>query len=240
MKDFETGSDDRLLVKNPDPDYRLDPALVQEWIRGTKTHNGIAFVESEGATDKIFNFVTKEGDASETTPPILLVVFVGGGSTNYQIAADGTFIEDGNTTANLPVADGEVRRIQIPVDLSGFDTKTLLHDAQLTLRIDTLGTVGQEDLFVTLYRPSGSDPTSLLTGADIATIFASGTVVTFPVRAEVEIFLADSLLNHGFVLKYTLEGATPRRLEFFGSNAPDSLKPSYRLIFSEPAKFPKP
>lgn len=240
LTDPDTGSGDRLLVKNPINDYRLDPALVQEWIRGTKTHNGIAFVETEGSTDKVFDFATKE--SSGTTDPFLRVVFAGGDPSNYAIVADGTFVEDDNTTPSPAIADGETRRIHFPIDLSAFSTELLLHNAELVFHVDTTKVIGG-DLNVSLYRPTSSTPPGLLDGDDVGFIDLKPTpeIITpfrFNVRAELEAFLADPSTNHGFVLRFTLEGANPRRLGIYGSAAPDSLKPSLRLIYSEAADFP--
>ena len=236
----DQGVVDRLLENNPTPDYRLDPALVQRWIRATE-HNGLAIVENEGTTNKVLQFTAQENSASDATDPFVFVWFTDGTSSNYTIMDDGTYHVDNNPVTSLPLSDAEVRRVWLPIDLSGFDTKTLLHDASLTVSFDTMTTIGSIS-GISLYTPGSSDPDDpdILDGDEVGVRVPEedATSITFNVRVPVEAFLADSTLNNGFVLRFSSEGASPRRVEFFDSTSPIELVPSYRFIFSGAATFP--
>lgn len=230
---------DRILQSSTT--YTLPPALVQAWIRGDSVHNGIAIVlkDTAAVSDKIYG--TRE-NSNEDLRPFLRVFFVGGDQSGFKVKADGSVMKELSQTTDLRLSDGVTRRVYLPADLAAFDEKTLLHDAKLVLHVvPNSSTTGDE--LVLVYAPTSSSVGSsgILSGDALSPIILPGTAKTieFSIRKLVERFIADSATNHGFVVRYQGEGISARRVDFYGSSAPDSLRPRMRFTFSEPPAFPK-
>ncbi|UCG50416.1 MAG: hypothetical protein JSW58_09380 [Candidatus Latescibacterota bacterium] len=224
--------------------YSLPPKLVEDWIKGEKSHNGMAVVLDDPTTDRRFQFATRQ-NADSGLRPRLNVFFESGDEKSYPMVVDGTFSIELFTSSNLLLSDGVIRRVYVPVDLSFFDPKTLLHDARLVLNTVPLSTVGT-DRSVTLYAPKSTnlDDPGVLTGTAVAPQLlppdsAFVVQVVFPIRNIVTTFLAEEKTKGALVLQYASEGIGVRRSEFFTSSSPDSLKPSMIFTFSSAPEFAK-
>jgi hypothetical protein len=220
--------------------YTLSNALVQAWIRGTTTHYGMAIVLEDTTTTKQLVYGTHE--ALSSLRPFLRVTFTDQTEKNYNVAADGMLVKPLTTTSNLLLSDGYTRRIYLPVDLSTFKPDVLLHDARLVLNVVPDSWTGG-DVAVTLYAPKSSDISSadVLSGTTVATTFVDITAGTLslPIRTIISTFLGDPTTNHGFVLRYAVEGTSVRQMEFYASAAADSVKPILEFTFSGAPQFKK-
>jgi hypothetical protein len=223
--------------------YSLPPMLVEEWIKGTTPHNGIAVVLNDTTTTKQLLFGAIEGE--ETIRPRIRVVFTDGGEpTNYPAIADGTFVEELDPPLELRLSDGLTRRLFVPVNIDSINiiTNALLHAAKLVLNIVPSSSVGG-DRAVTLYVPNSTvigDP-EILTGMDIAgsIINPESGRLEIPVRATLEDFLSEGGSGHGFVLRFSLEGTEIRRTDFYSSGASLNLRPRLELTYSRAPEFPR-
>ncbi len=215
-------------------EYALPPLLVQAWIRGDSTHNGIAIVLNDPTTTREMTFATR----TNSDNPFLRVLFSDATQTSYRFLADGTFAQDLSTTSDLRVSDGDTKRAYLPVPLSGLATEIILHQAKLVLHIASASEAQNQ---VDLYAPADSvvGSTGILKGTSVTSQLADTSgVVEFSIRNIVASFLADPSKNHGFVVRYLQEGNSNRRIDFFSSAAPDSLKPRMVFTYSTPATFP--
>ena len=220
--------------------YTLPTALVQDWIRGVKTHHGLAVVITPGTTDKQLLMGARENSADDRRP-ILEVNFTDGHSTLYKISDDGTFVESVNPTTNLVLSDGYIRRIHLPLDLTPIDPDLLIHDAKLILNYVPSSSLGS-DFSVFLYSPNSDNPlgTDIWTGQAVMSgvvDFMTGRVV-LPVRIILLLMLGGKEDNNGFALRFMGEGSELRQVEFYTS-ASDSLGPRIELISSQPPEFDK-
>ncbi len=223
-------------------EYPLDPAVVQAWLRGERPNNGLAVVLTDTTTVKRMAFASTQNVGSALRPT-LRVTFTDTTMASYPMAADGTFSIERFTTSNRLLSDGVSRRVYVPVDLRFFDRRTLLNDARLVLHMVPGSTTGG-DLAVTLYAPSSADinDPGVLKGTSVTATFLpsdSLPVLTLPIRNIVSQFLADENYQTALVLRYSLEGTSIRRTEFYTGSAPDSLKPSLRFTFSTAPEFGK-
>jgi len=218
--------------------YTLPPALVQQWIRGERDHNGLAVVlDSPVDTTRLFFKATEQG---EDNRPTLTVNFTNGDLSTYLMKADGTYAKELYSTENLLLSDGETRRVLIPVDLTAFDPNTLVHEARFEIHYvpDTmLGT----DLSVALYAPASTDTTDpdVLSGTAVAAAVMDedAGVLSFSIRNILSTLIAKGTDENALVLRYFNEGAAVRRAEFYGSGAADSLAPSFTFTYSKAPDF---
>ncbi|UCH84525.1 MAG: hypothetical protein JSW50_02190, partial [Candidatus Latescibacterota bacterium] len=151
----DTGTNiDRVMTSFPS-EYPLEASTVQGWIRGNKPNNGLAVVLNDPTTTKRLEYATTQNlDAG--LRPTLRVRFTDNTETSYPIGADGTFCIERFTTTNLLLSDGVTRRVYVPLDLTFFDPRILMHDANLILRMVPETTTGG-DLTVALYAPNSTD-----------------------------------------------------------------------------------
>jgi hypothetical protein len=158
------------------------------------------------------------------------------------MGADGTFCIERFTTTNLLLSDGVTRRVYVPLDLSGFDSRILMHDANLVLRMVPGSTTGG-DLAVTLYAPEGTDinDPGILTGIPVTATFLNpdSGILMLPIRNIASRLIAEERFEAALVLQYTVESRSIRRTEFYPGSAPDSLKPTYQFTFSTAPEFGK-
>lgn len=228
-----TGQNDRTMQSSPRT-YTLPDTLVQQWIQG-KSQNGIAIVLNDTTTTTRLPF----GTSTNSEYPYLKAFFSDQTDTTYYFAANGTFTKDLAPTSNLRLSDGDTRRIWLPVDLSTFDTQTILHQAKLVLHV-VPGSATETGGTVELYSPTDSvaGGSGIGSGQTIARAQLDSDVVVFSIRTVIAAFIADSTLNHGLALKYYPEGNSIRRIEFYSSSAPDSLRPQMEFTFSTAPTFP--
>jgi len=223
-----------------DPTYGLPPALVQEWIRGDRPHNGIAVVldDPSDTTRLVFQATERGADLR----PTLKVIFTNNDESTYVMSADGTFVKELYSTSNLLLSDGVTRRVFIPVDLSGFDPNTLVHEAKLVLHIVPDSFLGG-DLSVTLYAPESADidDPDVLEGTLVTStvMTTKSDAVSFSIRNILAILLSKKKEDNALILRYTNEGTSIRRAEFYGSGAAGGLEPSFTFTYSKAPEFRK-
>jgi hypothetical protein len=217
-------------------EYSLPPGLVQDWIRGTQPHNGIAIVLNDTTTTREMTFATRSADDY----PFLRVLFTDASQSSYPLLADGTFVEDLSTTTELRLSDGDTKRIYLPVRLSGLPRHIMLNQARLIIHVVSLSASDTLDA-VELYAPADSvvGSAGILRGTAVSSRVIGGSgVVSFSIRNIVSSFLARPETNHGFVVRYVPEGNSIRRIDFFSSAAADSLKPRMVFTYTLPPDFP--
>lgn len=218
--------------------YELPDQLVQDWIRGDQTHNGIAVVTNQSG-NKIVRFGAREG----ADAPSLLVVFANNDLTTYPVSDDGTFVTALKPPNDLGVGDGRIRRVLLPFNIGGVDSTILIHSALLEIHTVPSSSSGG-DVTATLYAPENldiSDP-GIVQGALISTqtIDLVNNRVRFPVSNILADFIASGRDNQGFVVQYALEKTSNRQIEFYGSSTADSLRPVIILTISNAPTFPRP
>jgi hypothetical protein len=221
--------------------YSFPPQLVQDWIRDDDSHNGIAVVLDDTTTTTRLAFASKE-NGSSALEPVLRVIFKSGGPSTYRMEVDGTFVRDLAVTPNLLLSDGVSRRVYIPIDLTVFDPRTLVHEAKLVLHLVPDSFLGG-DFSVTLYAPETADvgDPDVLTGTAVtaAVLDPGSDVVRFSIRNILSRLISEGKKENALVLRYSSEGTSIRRAEFFTSSAPDSLRPSLTFTYSTAPKFPE-
>ena len=204
-------------------------------------HNGFAVILNDPlVTDTEMQFGARD-NAAHDLRPFLKVFFSDGSESSYFMGADGTFVTALAPPANLTLGDGLVRRVFVPVDLSGFDPTTLLHEVTFTLHIVPLTFTGG-DLNVRIYAPDKADPNdpAVLTGQRVSSNSLNLELgkVQFSVRNIVTDWIAATNPEAAFVLQFSSEGSDARQIEFYTGEAADSLKPSLNLTISDAPEFP--
>jgi hypothetical protein len=214
--------------------YELPPALVQGWIRGDSTNNGIAIVYARAADEALLMY-SREG----IEPPSVTAFFGDGTQTNYSVSDDCIYVRPMATTSNLIISDGFVRRMYFPIDLSQVRDSAAVHKAGVVFNL-VPGTVTGTDQRVLLYVPGSSDPASeeFLTGRNVtaSTIYPDSTVLELPLTNVFLLILSGELANNGFVLMYDNENSDVRQAEFYGSDDA-ALRPEVFIVYSTPADF---
>ncbi|MFQ5510969.1 MAG: hypothetical protein ACE5EO_03885 [Candidatus Krumholzibacteriia bacterium] len=237
---FNSGAIDRTMEVGT-TQYALEPSLVESWI-DSSWHNGIAIVVMDAITNQELAWESSDKDS---TGLFLRVKFADNSQSFHRTVTgvDATFFKSLAPVTNLRVSDGETRRVFLPIDLTGVGSDTLLHDARLAVTIvPGAGDGGVHS--VTLYAPLSSDENNsgFLFGTAVSTVLFDAdkiSVIRFPVRSIVEDFIANPGSNNGLVLQFTFEGASTRRIEFYGSGSGPGLGPLLSLTFSNSPRFPR-
>ena len=234
--DPTNGSADRTLQTLP-REYPLPPALVQGWVRDEVDRNAIAILYPDDVNDRIATFKALEAARDR---PQLIVQYVGGTSSIFRDNADATFVRPAANTSHLVISDGYVRRIHFKLPLDRLTDRSAVHSARVRLYIvpgSTLGTSPNLIVFI----PKSSDPTSVdFTQGQLVTTVkyqASADYMEFTATNAIALMLQGTLDNNGFVVRYDAENSKLRQVEFYGSNAPDSLRPRLLITSSTPADF---
>jgi hypothetical protein len=229
---------DRLMKAFPRT-YSLPPGLVQDWIRGDAAHNGMAVVLTDTTSTMRLSFGSKE-NADSGVQPLLRVFFTTGDESVYRMSADGTFARDLTVTDHLRLSDGGARRVYVPIDLDLFDPETLVHEARLILHVVPESFVG-EDFLLTLYAPPTSDigNPEILTGTQVSSVLLGpdSEDLVISIRNILSTLISRGVDDPPLVLRYSVEGTSIRRVEFYSSDAPDSLKPALAFTYSTAPKF---
>jgi len=217
------------------PTYPLPADLVQGWIRGDSIHNGLAVVFTDLIDDKVIRFSSSES----SNVPSIQVNFTDGTSSTYRITHDGTLVRPVQTTSNLIISDGFVRRIHLPVDLSRVNDRAAVHYA--TLRLSFVpGTTFGANQTVMLYVPNSTNPleAGFRTGQQVTqqTLNSSSGIIELPVTNVLLLILAGDVPDNGFVLRFLSENSEIKQAEFYPS-ANDSLGPRIIMTYSTPAGF---
>jgi len=234
--DPTNGNADRTLQTLP-REYPLPPALVQGWVRDELDRNAIAILYPDDVNDRVATFKALEAARDR---PQLIVQYVGGTSSIFRINADATFVRPAANTSHLVISDGYVRRIHFKLPLDRLTARSAVHSARVRLYIvpgSALGTSPNLIVFI----PKSSDPTSVdFTQGQLVTTVkyqASADYMEFTATNAIALMLQGTLDNNGFVVRYDAENTKLRQVEFYGSNAPDSLRPRLLITSSTPADF---
>jgi hypothetical protein len=234
----ETGSADR-NIEPADALYWIPPGLVQGWIRGDtlNPNNGIAIVYNDAVNDRLARFHSRSAPTSRAT---LQVTFTDTTKT-YDIAHDATYIRPTATTSNLVVSDGFVRRTHFRLGLDALPDSAAVHSARVRFHlVDGTANVGTNPTVV-LYAPQSDDPASaaFLEERLVTTVSVdeSSGVLDMSVTNALLLTLEGQIADYGFVLRFDLENTELRQVEFYGSQAADSLRPRVFVTVSTPAEF---
>jgi len=218
-------------------DYALPPALVQGWIRDQIARTAIAVVYNDAATDRIATFKSFENPGAS---PQLVVNFVGGTTSFYDVEDDATVFRPTTTTPNLVASDGFVRRVYFRIPLDQLEDEAAIHNARVRLHIvpgSVLGGNGNLIVFI----PVSPDVTSeeFLSGQLVTapSFQASSEFIEFGMTNAIALILVGTLENNGVTVRFDAENSELRQVEFYGSSAPDSLRPRIFITSSTPADF---
>lgn len=239
LVDPTTGSPNRTMQVLP-RDYPISTALVQGWIRGDSLRTAIAIVYNDDVNDGTATFHSSEATSDR---PTLQVNFVGGTSTSYKVNADCSFIRAATTTPDLTVSDGDVRRTYFRIPLDSLTERSAIHNARVRLNL-VPGSVLGGSLNLIVFIPATDDVTSneFLAGQLVtATSFTAGdTYVEFAMTNAISLMLQGTLENNGVVVRFDAENSQLRQVHFYGSSAPDNLRPRIFVTSSTPADFHPP
>lgn len=235
--DPTNGSANRTLQTLP-REYPLPPTLVQNWIRGVDSlRTAIAIVYPDDVTDRIATF--KAMEAARDRPQII-VQYVGGTSSIYRAGGDATFVRPAAPTSHLVISDGYVRRIYFRLPLDRLAERSAIHNARVRLYIVPGSVLGSSPHLIA-FIPASDDPTSkdFAQGQLVTTITyqASADYMEFTMTNAIALMLQGALENNGFTIRYDAENTQLRQVEFYGSDAPDSLRPRVLITSSTPADF---
>jgi hypothetical protein len=234
--DPTNGSPNRTLQTLP-REYPLPPALVQGWIRDEIDRNAIAISYPDDVTDRIATF--KAMEAARDRPQVI-VQYVGGTSSIYRVGGDATFVRPAAPTSNLVISDGYVRRINFRLPLDRLAERSAIHDARVRLYIVPGSVLGSSPHLI-VFIPASDDPTTkdFTQGQLVTTVTyqASADYMEFTMTNAIALMLQGVLENNGFTIRYDAENTQLRQVEFYGSNAADSLRPRVLITSSTPADF---
>ena len=235
IPDPESGSVERLLQTFP-PNYPLPPALVQGWVRGDTTRTAIAILYTD-TSDRTATFNSAE---SASDRPYLQVNYADGFQRTFKASADAIFVRPRASTGNLIVSDGFVHRVWFRARLDELAEQSAVHTARVRLHL-VPGSVVGTNTFVEVYIPESSDPNSsgFTTGQRVtnAGILDGDEVVEFPLTNSIFLTLQGTLPDNGFAIRMQSENTEVRQVEFYGTSAPDTLRPRVFITSSTPADF---
>lgn len=232
-----TGGVTRSLQAIP-REYELPPLLVQGWLRRTIDRNAMAVIYPDPVTDRIATFYSAEADSGNR--PLIIVNFVNGNIVNYRDSDDANFIRPTTTTSNLVTSDGYVRRIYFRIPLDQLPERSAVHIARLRLHV-VAGSVLGDNTNLIVYLPASDDVTSdeFLSGTNVTAISvpAGAEYIEFTMTNAIALTLQGSIEDNGVVIRFDAENSSLRQVQFYGSNAPDSLRPRLYITSSTPADF---
>jgi hypothetical protein len=222
--------------------YPIPASLAQRWLRYPKSREAIAIVYTDASNQRVAGIPSSE---NATEHPYLLVNFTDGRSRSYLVANDCTLYSPRSMSSNLAVADGYARRLYLRAPLDSLATDSAVHTAHILFHVvpsSYYGTQADTSSFsMVFYIPDSTDPqaTAFKTGQRITeqTVRRDQKTVDFPMTNAIFLVLQKKLKNNGFAIRCADENTVPRQIEFYGSNAPDSLKPRFYITSSTPAVF---
>jgi len=152
------------------------------------------------------------------------------------------------TTSNLIVSDGVPRRVFVRTEIDSLAKDAAVHNARIRFHIvpGTLAVPGDadsavSDLTLLLYIPDSTDPAhaDFKNGQRISEklLTEGDDVVEFPLSNALFLVLQGTLKNNGFAIRCKDENTQLRQVEFYGTGAPDSLRPKVFVTTSKPAVF---
>jgi len=224
--------------------YSIPDSLAQKWIRDETSREAVVIVYTDTANDHIGTVPAFQATSDQ---PYLSVRFTDGTERGYDIRNDATVYVPRSVSSNLAISDGYPRRMWMRAHLDSLAKDSAVHTAHMRFHIvpgslysqyvvDSLQTVK-----AILYIPDSKDPASAAfkTGQRIThlSIQAGQSVVDFPMANAIALVLEGKLKNNGFAIRCEDENTVPRSVEFYGSSAPDSLRPKVVVTSSTPAVF---
>lgn len=239
IMDPVAGSPDRAMQTLP-RDYALPPSLVQAWIRGDTARTAIAIVYTDNTQNRLATFRSSQALRDH---PTLQVTFTNASPKSYKVASDATFMRATTATSNLVISDGDVRRTYFRVPLDQLTEKSAIHNARVRLHVVAGSVLGSNSNLV-VFIPATDSVTSpdFLSGQLVTTASfqASSDYVEFTMTNAIALMLQGVLDNNGVVVRFDAENSELRQVKFYGSAAPDSLRPKVFVTSSTPADFDPP
>lgn len=234
--DPETGSPNRTLQAVP-REYPLPPALVQGWIRDEIERTALAIVYTDDTNDRIATFKALQAARDR---PQLVVTFVGGVTAIFRAGGDATFVRPTTTTSNLVVSDGFVRRMYFRVPFDQLQEDAAIHNARVRIHMVAGSAMGGDpNLIVFIPESDNPDSEDFRDGQLVTAIsfLPSGDFIEFALTNAVALTLQGTLEDNGVVIRFDAENSALRQVQFYGSDAPDSLRPRLYVTSSTPADF---
>jgi len=239
--DTLTGSIDRSLNASTQV-YPIPASVAQRWIRHPKSREAIAIVYTDVANQRVTGIPSSE---NTTDHPYLKVFYTDGNFRTFLVANDGTLYTPRSTTSNLVASDGYARRVYWRVPLDSLKKDSAVHTAHTFLHVVPNSFYGTQkdttEFTMVLYIPDSTNPLAkeFKTGQRITeqAVRNDQKTVDFPMTNAIFLVLQGKLKNNGFAIRCADENTVPRQIEFYGTNAPDSLKPRIYITSSTPAEF---
>ena len=231
------------------PLYGIPASLAQDWIRKPETRQAIAIVYTDHSNRRIATVPAREVTDGH---PYLQVEYTDNSTGTYNIIDDATLYTPRFSTPNLIVSDGYARRVFLKVATDSLAKDSAVHTARLRLHVvpeSLIGTALTDDtppvrvdgIRLILYIPDSPDPANpaFKTGQRIIEVLlrAEQDTVQFSMTNAIFLVLQGSLKNNGFAIRVRDENTELRQVEFYGTGAPDSLRPTCSVTTSTPADF---
>ena len=147
----------------------------------------------------------------------------------------------------MKITASTYRRSYFRAELDALARDSAVHSAHVQFHVVPGGfyPIGNDTLLTSLnliiYIPDSTDPASpsFKTGQRITdlTVTSEQTVIDFPMTNAIFLILQEKLKNNGFAIRCTDENTSPRQIELYGTDAPDSLRPRIFVTSSTPADF---
>ena len=224
--------------------YPIPASVAQRWIRNSAAREAIAIVYTDAVNQRIAGIPSSENLDDH---PYLTVTFTDNGTRSYKVTNDATMYLPRTTPSHLVVSDGYARRSYFRAELDALARDSAVHSAHVQFHVVPGGfyPIGNDTLLTSLnliiYIPDSTDPASpsFKTGQRITdlTVTSEQTVIDFPMTNAIFLILQEKLKNNGFAIRCTDENTSPRQIELYGTDAPDSLRPRIFVTSSTPADF---
>jgi len=214
-----------------------------------ETRQAIAIVYTDHSNRRIATVPAREVTDGH---PYLQVEYTDNSTGTYNIIDDATLYTPRFSTPNLIVSDGYARRVFLKVATDSLAKDSAVHTARLRLHVvpeSLIGTALTDDtppvrvdgIRLILYIPDSPDPANpaFKTGQRIIEVLlrAEQDTVQFSMTNAIFLVLQGSLKNNGFAIRVRDENTELRQVEFYGTGAPDSLRPTCSVTTSTPADF---
>ena len=230
-------------------EFFLDEAIVQEWVDGSREHNGIAMVLVDMPDGPgLIEFNAREYGSD---PPAIRVMFTDSTTAAFPSVSDYSTVRfDGS---GLNCVGGYATRIFFDFTLSGIDPRAVISRASLVLTVNGEEGFGSSlgesvilgilsDFSYYIYTPDSDDPgdQGFLegTGVDVGIFTATETeTLRLPLRGFIADVIDSSRVNRGLILQSNLERTRVQRAAFYTASADSLLRPYLEIIYSLPAGF---
>jgi len=243
-----TGGDLRTLSIES-TEFYLDPALVGEWLAGTREHLGIAIVLAIPPDEP--GIIELNAHEYGSNPPAIDVMFSDGTTAAYASVNDYSAVEV--EEGGLVCVGGVARRIHFAFDLAGIDPRAIVHRSNLVLTVKGDegfgGTTGEAtilglltDFDYYLYTPDSDDPfdPGYLegTGIDLGSFDpVESKTLRLPLRGFIADVIAGERINTGIIMQSNLEAGRVQKVSFHTAAADSLYRPYLEIIYSLPAEF---